>query len=138
MKDCIYYLNIGNRNVVLIGDEELNKFISENIVSNRKLSIEEELTPNRVFGVFKNNEETLVINNNLPGGKIQEGEDPREFLEKKFNNFENLQISDILASNLINDEKFANHNPQTMVFKLVEELLGKSKKLNKELVDKFG
>ena len=105
MKDCIYYLNIGNRNVVLIGDEELNKFISENIVSNRKLSIEEELTPNRVFGVFKNNEETLVINNNLPGGKIQEGEDPREFLEKKFNNFENLQISDILASNLINDEK---------------------------------
>ena len=38
----------------------------------------------------------------------------------------------------VNDEKFANHNPQTMVFKLVEELLGKSKKLNKELVDKFG
>ena len=77
MKDCIYYLNIGNRNVVLIGDEELNKFISENIVSNRKLSIEEELTPNRVFGVFKNNEETLVINNSLPGRKIQEDEDPR-------------------------------------------------------------
>lgn len=41
-------------------------------------------------------------------------------------------------SKTINDEKFADHNPQTMVFKLVEELLGKSEELNKELIEKFG
>lgn len=41
-------------------------------------------------------------------------------------------------SSSINDEKYANHNPQTMVFSLVEELLGKSEQFNRELVDKFG
>jgi len=41
-------------------------------------------------------------------------------------------------SSSINDEKYANHNPQTMVFRLVEELLGKSEQFNRELVDKFG
>ena len=41
-------------------------------------------------------------------------------------------------SSSINDEKYANHNPQTMVFKLVEELTGKAEELNKELIEKFG
>ncbi len=56
----------------------------------------------------------------------------------KYGNVENAIKWARDLSIIINDEKFANHNPQTMVFKLVEELLGKSKKLNKELVDKFG
>ena len=34
-------------------------------------------------------------------------------------------------------EKFANYNPQTMVFKLVEELNGQSEDLNAEIIDKF-
>ena len=32
---------------------------------------------------------------------------------------------------------FANFNPATQVFKLVEELIGKSEKLNKELIEKL-
>lgn len=38
----------------------------------------------------------------------------------------------------IDDEKYANHNPQTMVFKLVEELLGRSEELNQEIIKNFG
>ena len=34
-------------------------------------------------------------------------------------------------------EQFANYNPQTMVFKLVEELNGKSEELNAELINKY-
>lgn len=34
-------------------------------------------------------------------------------------------------------QKFANFNPSTQVFKLVEELIGKSEKLNKEMLQKF-
>ena len=41
-----------------------------------------------------------------------------------------------LASN-ITDEQFANHNPQTMVFKLVEELNGQSQELKDELTKKY-
>jgi RloB-like protein len=37
----------------------------------------------------------------------------------------------------ISNEQFANHNPQTMVYKLVEELNGQSEKLNAELKVKF-
>jgi hypothetical protein len=40
-------------------------------------------------------------------------------------------------ANSIPGEQFANYNPQTMVFKLVEELNGKSEELNAELVNKF-
>jgi hypothetical protein len=36
-----------------------------------------------------------------------------------------------------NDEKFANHNPATRVFELVEELIGKSNELNEEIKEKF-
>ncbi|MDR0940705.1 MAG: RloB family protein [Bacteroidales bacterium] len=35
-------------------------------------------------------------------------------------------------------ERFADYNPQTMVFKLVEELNGQSQELNDELVRKYG
>jgi hypothetical protein len=35
-------------------------------------------------------------------------------------------------------EQFAEYNPQTMVFKLVEELNGQSQELNDELVEKYG
>lgn len=41
-----------------------------------------------------------------------------------------------LANN-ITDNQFANYNPQTMVFKLVEELNGQSQKLNAELAKKY-
>ena len=37
----------------------------------------------------------------------------------------------------IDGEKFANYNPNTQVYKLVEELIGKSKKLNTEIVEKY-
>lgn len=37
----------------------------------------------------------------------------------------------------ITGEQFANYNPQTMVFKLVEELNGQSKELNDELAKKY-
>jgi len=40
-------------------------------------------------------------------------------------------------ANSIPGEQFANYNPQTMVFKLVEELNGKSEELNAELANKF-
>lgn len=39
-------------------------------------------------------------------------------------------------SERIKGENFANYNPQTMVFKLVEELIGKSTDLNNEIVKK--
>ena len=41
-----------------------------------------------------------------------------------------------LAATLLG-EQFANYNPQTMVFKLVEELNGKSEELNAELINKY-
>ncbi len=37
----------------------------------------------------------------------------------------------------IDGEKFATYNPQTMVFKLVEELNGQSDELNKEILKKY-
>jgi ABC-type Fe3+-citrate transport system substrate-binding protein len=37
----------------------------------------------------------------------------------------------------ISNEQFANHNPQTMVYKLVQELNGQSEELNAELKVKF-
>lgn len=40
-------------------------------------------------------------------------------------------------ANSISGEQFANYNPQTMVFKLVEELNGQSTELNEEIVKKF-
>lgn len=40
-------------------------------------------------------------------------------------------------ANRISGEQFANYNPQTMVFKLVEELNGKSEELNEELARKY-
>ncbi|GAP72698.1 RloB family protein [Candidatus Symbiothrix dinenymphae] len=40
-------------------------------------------------------------------------------------------------SNSYDDEKFAEHNPCTYVFKLVEELIGKSDELNEEIKNKF-
>ncbi len=40
-------------------------------------------------------------------------------------------------ANSISGEQFANYNPQTMVFKLVEELNGKSEELNAELANKY-
>lgn len=39
-------------------------------------------------------------------------------------------------SERIEGENFANYNPQTMVFKLVEELIGKSTELNNEITKK--
>lgn len=41
-------------------------------------------------------------------------------------------------ANVNTGEKFANYNPQTMVFKLVEELNGQSQELNDELAKKYG
>ncbi len=35
------------------------------------------------------------------------------------------------------EEKFADYNPATQVFKLVEELIGKSERLNKEIIEKY-
>lgn len=40
-------------------------------------------------------------------------------------------------SERITGEKFANYNPNTQVYKLVEELIGKSEKLNTEIIDKY-
>lgn len=40
-------------------------------------------------------------------------------------------------SKSIDGEQFANYNPQTMVFKLVEELNGQSEELNAELNEKY-
>lgn len=37
----------------------------------------------------------------------------------------------------IDGEKFANYNPNTQVYKLVEELIGKSEKLNAEILEKY-
>lgn len=40
-------------------------------------------------------------------------------------------------ANGITGEQFANYNPQTMVFKLVEELNGQSEELNTEILEKY-
>lgn len=40
-------------------------------------------------------------------------------------------------SEKIDGENYANYNPQTMVFKLVEELIGQSKELNEEIEKKY-
>ena len=37
----------------------------------------------------------------------------------------------------INGEKFAIYNPNTQVYKLVEELIGESEKLNTEIIEKY-
>lgn len=37
----------------------------------------------------------------------------------------------------INGENFASYNPNTLVYKLVEELTGKSKELNSEILEKY-
>ena len=37
----------------------------------------------------------------------------------------------------IDGEKFADYNPNTQVYKLVEELIGKSEKLNAEILEKY-
>jgi hypothetical protein len=37
----------------------------------------------------------------------------------------------------ITGENFADYNPNTLVYKLVEELIGKSKELNDEILKKF-
>jgi hypothetical protein len=42
---------------------------------------------------------------------------------------------EIAKSNI--GENFANYNPQTMIFKIVEELNGHSEELNAEIIDKF-
>lgn len=41
-------------------------------------------------------------------------------------------------SNQISGQKYASYNPQTMVFKLVEELNGLSEELNAEIIAKYG
>lgn len=41
-------------------------------------------------------------------------------------------------ANGITGRQFANYNPQTMVFKLVEELNGQSEELNAEIIKKHG
>ena len=41
-------------------------------------------------------------------------------------------------SNEISGQKYASYNPQTMVFKLVEELNGLSEELNEEIIAKYG
>jgi hypothetical protein len=40
-------------------------------------------------------------------------------------------------ANGISGEQFANYNPQTMVFKLVEELNGQSEELKAEIIAKY-
>ncbi len=40
-------------------------------------------------------------------------------------------------SNKIEGQSFADYNPQTQVFKLVEELIGQSKELNEEITKKY-
>lgn len=40
-------------------------------------------------------------------------------------------------SNKIDGENFADYNPQTQVFKLVEELIGQSEELNDEIIKKY-
>lgn len=40
-------------------------------------------------------------------------------------------------SEKIKGENYANYNPQTQVFKLVEELIGQSKELNEEIAEKY-
>ena len=53
--------------------------------------------------------------------------------------FGNQEQASKWAEKLMNQhhsKDFSRHNPSTMVFKLVEELNGKSEKLNKEIIDK--
>ncbi|MFZ1562586.1 MAG: RloB family protein [Saprospiraceae bacterium] len=57
-------------------------------------------------------------------------------LSKKGNQAAAINRARELA-NRIEGEQFANYNPQTMVFKLVEELNGKSTELNAEIMQKY-
>ena len=57
-------------------------------------------------------------------------------LSKKGNQATAINRARELA-NRIEGEQFANYNPQTMVFKLVEELNGKSTELNAEIMQKY-
>lgn len=56
-------------------------------------------------------------------------------LNKLGNQESAINWSKELANNIAG-EQFANYNPQTMVFKLVEELNGKSEELNAEIIKK--
>jgi hypothetical protein len=57
-------------------------------------------------------------------------------LSKKGNQAAAINRARELA-NRIEGEQFANYNPQTMVFKLVEELNGQSTELNAEILQKY-
>jgi ABC-type Fe3+-citrate transport system substrate-binding protein len=57
-------------------------------------------------------------------------------LNKKGNQASAINRARELADS-IDGEQFANYNPQTMVFKLVEELNGQSTELNAEIMQKY-
>jgi hypothetical protein len=78
--------------------------------------------------------------------KINNKKHPFKYKKNDLNMFTTLnkygnQEQAIKRAKDLNDkyhgENFANFNPSTQVFKLVEELIGKSKKLNEEILLKF-
>jgi hypothetical protein len=62
--------------------------------------------------------------------------DMYELLNKYGNQEQAIEWAKSLSQQY-NDEKFAEHNPETRVFELVEELIGKSNELNEEIDRKF-
>jgi hypothetical protein len=78
--------------------------------------------------------------------KIDKKKNPFRYKKNDLTMFTTLnkygnQEQAIKWSKVLNDsfdgENFSNFNPATQVFKLVEELIGKSEKLNKELLAKY-
>lgn len=76
---------------------------------------------------LKNKKKPFRYEKNDPGMYV--------FLQKVGNQKQAISWAESLSKS-INGEKFALYNPQTMVFKLVQELNGQSKELNQEILQK--
>jgi hypothetical protein len=75
-------------------------------------------------------------NNRKKFNYVKNATDMYDVLQKYGNQEQAILWAKDLAQQY-DDEKFANHNPVTQVYKLVEELIGKSEELNKEITIKF-
>jgi len=89
---------------------------------------------------YKKAIENAINEKNRNSKKIFKYQKNAENMYAILNKFGNQEQAIIWAKKLnenFTDENFAKHNPATQVYKLVEELIGKSEKLNNELIEKY-
>ncbi len=110
-----YLLHFHNR-ITAMGREEYKKaietFVNDKLNQNRKTKIKKPF-------VYKKNDPNMYSLLNKLGNQNQ----AIEWAKKLEENF--------------NGEKFSDYNPSTQVYKLVQELIGESKELKLEIIEKY-